>query len=84
MKPRYFEAIASALIVGLGQIIKGESKKGILLLLTFYFVLPALTYLSLLINGYFFLYTFGSAVIGGIFLWIYSIGDALLKHEKVL
>ncbi|MEE8638393.1 MAG: hypothetical protein V3T21_05045, partial [Candidatus Margulisiibacteriota bacterium] len=69
----------SILVVGLGQIIKGESKKGVILLLTFYFFLPALAYLSLLINAVYFIYVLGLAIIFGIILWIYSIGDALLK-----
>lgn len=75
----YFEALCSLFVVGLGQIIKGETKKGILLLLTFYFVLPALVYLFLVLNAYLFLCVFGFAVISGIILWLYSIGEALLK-----
>jgi hypothetical protein len=65
--------------VGLGQIVKGETKKGVILLLTFYFFLPALVYLSLLISAFYFIYVLGLSVIFGIILWAYSIGDALLK-----
>lgn len=79
MKLHYFHAICSILVVGLGQIIKGETNKGIILLLTFYFFLPAAVYASLIINAYFFLSILGFALIFGIMLWIYSIGDALLR-----
>ena len=79
MKLHYLQAISSILVVGLGQIIKGESKKGIILLLIFYFVLPAAVYTSLIVNAYIFLSVLGFATIFGIMLWMYSIGDALLK-----
>ena len=79
MKLHYFSALSSVFIVGLGQIIRGQGTKGLLLLLLFYFTLPSLIGLSLLINGYLFLYTLGLALICGLILWIYSIGDALLK-----
>jgi hypothetical protein len=73
------EGICSALVVGLGQIIKGNSQKGILLMLFFYFVLPALVYSTLLINIHLFLFAFGFAVISGIITWMYAVGEALLK-----
>ncbi len=79
MKFYFIQAICSVLVIGLGQIIKGESKKGVILLLTFYFFLPAIVYISLLINAIYFIYVLGLAIIFGIILWIYSIGDALLK-----
>jgi hypothetical protein len=79
MKLHYLEALSSVVVVGLGQIIKRESKKGILLLLTFYFGIPAFVYSSLLFGEYFPLYALGFAVIFGIILWGYSVLDALLK-----
>jgi len=79
MRLHIIKALCSALVVGLGQIIKGESEKGVALLLIFYFVLPAAVYLSLIINPYLFLSVLGFSTIFGIMLWIYSIGDALLK-----
>lgn len=82
MKYHYFEALASLLVVGSGQIIQGETNKGILILLTFYFILPALVYGTLLINGEIFTLVFGICVISAIILWLYSIGEALLKNEK--
>jgi len=82
MKYHWPEALASVFIVGLGQIVKGESKKGILLLLVFYFSLPALIYISLLTTDTIFYIVFSLSVISGIIIWIYSIGEALLKDEK--
>jgi hypothetical protein len=79
MKLHILQATCSALIVGLGQIIKGETEKGVAILLTFYFFLPAVVYFSLVINPYLFLSVLGFSTIFGIMLWIYSIGDAFLK-----
>lgn len=71
------EALASFLVVGLGQIIKGEGEKGLRLILAFYFVLPSLVYLSLMINAYLFLMVLGFSLIAGIILWLYNWVDAL-------
>lgn len=79
MKLHILEPLLSVFVVGLGQIVKGETKKGVILLLAFYFFLPALVYLSLFISAFYFIYALGSSVIFGIILWTYSIGDALLK-----
>jgi len=70
------------MVVGLGQIIKGEGKKGLLLLLFFYFVLPILVYLSLLINAYLFFFVFSFSLLCGIITWVYNIWDALI-HEAI-
>ncbi|OGB90365.1 hypothetical protein A2625_05645 [candidate division WOR-1 bacterium RIFCSPHIGHO2_01_FULL_53_15] len=81
MKNRHWPAaLASFLIVGLGQIIKGEGDKGLKLMLTFYFALPAVVYIALLLNGFFFLIVLGLLMIAGIVLWGYNIWDAL-NHE---
>ena len=79
MKLHFLEPLLSIFVVGLGQIVKGETKKGIILLLTFYFFLPALVYLSLLISAFYFICALGFEMVFGIILWIYSMGDALLK-----
>ena len=79
MNFHYLEAICSVFVVGSGQIIKGKGQKGVILLLFFYFALPAAVYLSLLINAHFFVLVLGLAIIFGIMLWVYSVGDALLK-----
>lgn len=80
MKFYFLEALFSVFIVGLGQILKGDGKKGIILLLAFYFTLPAIVFLTLLVNPYLFLSTLGFAMIFGIILWAYNIGDALLRR----
>lgn len=83
MKEKHWtEALASFLVVGLGQILKGEGKKGLKLILIFYFVLPALVYLSLLINAYLFLIILGLALIFGIILWGYNVYDACLPAGR--
>lgn len=79
MKFYFIEAICSIPVAGLGQIVKGENKKGIIILLAFYFFLPALFYCSLLFNNNFPVFALGFALIFGIIIWSYSIFDALLK-----
>lgn len=77
VKRHYFEAACSFLVTGLGQIVKGESKKGLKILLCFYFVLPGAAYAALIINGYLFLIILALAILTGITLWTYSVWDAL-------
>ena len=79
MKLHWLEAFCSFCVVGTGQILKGESKKGVALLLFFYFALPALVYLTLLFSPRHFLYLLGFVIISGIITWLYSIGEALYK-----
>jgi len=77
VKRHYLEAACSLFVTGLGQIVKGESKKGLKILLCFYFVLPGAAYAALIINGYLFLLILGLAILTGITLWTYSVWDAL-------
>ena len=70
-------AFWSALIVGLGQILKGEGKKGLVLILLFYLAAPSLFYLSLLLGDLIFLPVFSLLVILEISLWVFNIWDAL-------
>ncbi len=81
MKRKYFygAALASLFVTGLGQVIKGESEKGLLLILCFYIVLPAAVYISLLLSGVLFPYLFSFIVIFGIILWLYGVLDALTR-----
>lgn len=77
MKKRYYwAALASIFVVGLGQLLKGEGHKALLLILAFYFTFPALIYLTLMFNAYLFLSTLGLGIIGGIVLWSYNVLDA--------
>ena len=76
-KKHWLEAIFSVFIVGLGQIIKGDGKKGLLLILIVYFALPAAVYLSLMVNAYLFLANLALALVFGILIWLYNIWDAL-------
>ena len=75
----FFEALCSLFVVGLGQIVKGKGKKGLNLLLIFYFALPAALYVSLIINGPFFMLTLPCTVLGALAVWPYSIIEAFLK-----
>ncbi|MBN3033288.1 MAG: hypothetical protein JW873_04255 [Candidatus Saganbacteria bacterium] len=70
-------AAASFLVVGLGQIIKGDSDKGLKMMLIFYLACPASLYASLLINGYLFLLSLALVIASGLTLWAYNVWDAL-------
>lgn len=76
----YFAAIISALVVGLGQVVKGESKKGLLMMLVFYLFLPSIFFAALSVNGYLALVILTFAVIAGVILWGYNVGDAFIKR----
>ncbi|OGC34286.1 hypothetical protein A2311_01135 [candidate division WOR-1 bacterium RIFOXYB2_FULL_48_7] len=81
MKQKFWrEALASLLIVGLGQIIKGEGEKGLLLLLAFYFAIPLSIYTALTINAYLFVLLLAAGIITELVIWLYNIIDAF-KHE---
>lgn len=73
---RLAQAFISAIFVGGGQILKGDSDKGIKLLLTFYFGIPILLYVILAFSGGLFLIAFGISIIFAVILWVYNIIDA--------
>ena len=77
------EALASLLVVGLGQIVKGEGDKGLKMMLIFYLAMPASLYVALLISGYLFLLTLALVMICGAMLWAYNVWDAF-KHEPLV
>ena len=79
MKLHPFAGLCSALITGSGQIVKGESDQGVMLLLLFYFGLPAVVYTSLMFTGIFFPYILGFSIIFAIMLWLYNIWDAVAR-----
>jgi len=72
-------AFLSFLIVGLGQIIKGESEKGLKLMLLFYFIIPALLYLFFIIKAELFLLMLGFFTIFNVIFWAYNVADAYRK-----
>ena len=80
MKKKYLvPAIYSFFIVGLGQIIKGESEKGTKYLIWFYLGIPLIIYLSLLINIYLFLAVLMGTLLFYPIFWAYNIHDAYRK-----
>ena len=78
-KKHWLEALASLLVVGLGQIVKKEGDKGLKMMLYFYLGLPTMIYVSLMINGYLFLLVLAFALLSGLVLWLYNVWDALIK-----
>lgn len=76
----WWAALASFLVVGLGQIVKKEGDKGLKMMLSFYLGVPAALYTALLINGYLFLLALALCLLFGIIMWTYNVLDALLKQ----
>ena len=79
----YWYGTASFFVVGLGQVLKGEGKKGLMLLLIFYLALPALIYLSLMLDAYLFLSALGVCFLSGIIIWVYNFWDALTHATNI-
>ncbi|MDD4178732.1 MAG: hypothetical protein PHH14_01610 [Candidatus Margulisbacteria bacterium] len=84
MKNRHiWEGLASFLVVGLGQIIKGDGKKGLVMILLFYLAVPSLIYLSLLLYAYLFLAMLGILIAAEIVLWGYNVWDAFTHEANI-
>lgn len=79
----YPAGLCSLLLVGGGQVLKGEWEKGLKILLFFYFFLPATVYLSLSLSGALFLTVLGIAVIAALVIWLYNIFDALTNETNL-
>ena len=75
-KKLYAPAIFSAIVIGLGQIVKGDSEKGLKWLLLAYAAIPMLIYVSFTINSYLFLFLLSLTVVAYPIFWIYNILDA--------
>ncbi|MFA4905290.1 MAG: hypothetical protein WC645_02180 [Candidatus Margulisiibacteriota bacterium] len=73
---KWFPALFSLLLVGGGQLFKGQGEKAVKFMLLFYFTLPALLYASLMISGGLFLAVFGVATVFAVMFWMYNIFDA--------
>ncbi len=81
LKWHWIEGLASLLIGGMGQVLLGESKKGLTIILTIYLAIPFALYSTLAISGFLFLPILGicSALLLGI--WLYSIWNALTYRD---
>ena len=72
-----FAAILSLVLVGFGQILKGEGKKGLKWLLWFYLGIPCIIYAAFMINAYLFIFALAISVVIMPIFWAYNILDAL-------
>ncbi|MFC1560019.1 hypothetical protein ACFL4F_02815 [Candidatus Margulisiibacteriota bacterium] len=79
MKKYIVPALASAFIAGFGQILKGDSKKGLKIMLWFYFGLPIAATISMTINTYLFLIVLAMVIIIYPVVWAYNIIDAFIS-----
>jgi hypothetical protein len=69
-------AFASAIVAGLGQVIKGDALKGLKIMLWIYLGFPMIIFGSLLLNAYLFLACLAVFVIAYPVLWVLNIMDA--------
>ncbi|MBI5701628.1 hypothetical protein HZC34_07315 [Candidatus Saganbacteria bacterium] len=76
MSRNFALVIFSALFIGSGQILKGETEKGIKIMLAFYFGVPLILYFTLGISGGLFVIVFGITIIFTVLFWLYNIWDA--------
>ena len=75
-------AICSLLIIGMGQIIKGDSDKGLKWILFFYLFYPAVIYASLMVSANLFIFVLGVSVFVYPLFWLYNIYDAYTRNPK--
>jgi hypothetical protein len=76
-------AILSAFVAGLGQLTKGEPKKGLKIMMWFYMGLPVILYGTLLLNSYVFLIIFAAFVIIYPLFWVLNIMDAYNTQHRI-
>jgi len=69
-------AVLSAFVAGLGQIIKGDAKKGLKMMLWFYLGLPMIIFGALILNAYLFLLVLAVSVVLYPLIWALNILDA--------
>ena len=75
-KKYYVPAFVSAAVAGLGQVFKGDAKKGLKIMLWFYLGFPIIIFGSLLLNAYLFLMVFAVFVVLYPVVWALNIFDA--------
>lgn len=76
-RKRYvWPAFASIFIAGSGQVLKGEAKKGLKLMIWFYMGLPVLIFGMFLLNPYLFLMAFAAVVVIYPVFWALNVIDA--------
>jgi hypothetical protein len=71
-----FPALMSALVAGLGQVTKGDARKGLKMMIWFYLGFPIIIYAALLFNAYLFLLVFAAFVVIYPVFWVTNIMDA--------
>jgi hypothetical protein len=77
-----FPAFVSAFVVGLGQIIKGDNKKGLKMMLWFYLGLPIIICGVFVLNAYIFLAVLALYVVMYPVFWILNILDAYNAQRR--
>jgi len=82
-KKYHVPAFVSAIVAGLGQIFKGDAKKGLKIMLWFYLGFPIIIFGSLLLNAYLFLIVFAVFVILYPVVWALNIFDAYSTQVSI-
>ena len=82
-KKYYMPAFVSAVVAGLGQVFKGDAKKGFKIMLWFYLGFPIIIFGSLLLNAYLFLLVFAVFVVLYPVIWALNIFDAYSTQVRI-
>jgi len=82
-KKYYVPAFASAAVAGLGQVIKGDARKGLKIMLWFYLGFPVMIIGSLLLNAYLFLAVFAVFAVLYPVVWAFNIFDAYTTQVRI-
>lgn len=69
-------AILSFFVAGLGQIVKGNGRRGVRIMIWFYMGMPVLILGAFLLHPLIFLVTLAGAVVLYPLIWLYNISDA--------
>ena len=80
----YLPALLSFFVIGLGQLVKGDSRKALLWFLLFYIFIPGLLYASLMLHAYAFILIACAAVIVYPVFWLYNVLDAFLSRPEII
>jgi len=76
-------ALLSVLVAGLGQVVKGDAKKGLRTILWMYMGFPIIIIGSSLLNAYIFLAIFATFVVIYPIIWALNIMDAYSTQVRI-
>ena len=82
-KKYYIPAFVSAGVAGLGQVIKGDARKGLKIMLWFYLGFPVMIVGSFLLNAYLFLVVLAIFAVLYPVIWAFNVFDAYTAQVRI-